>query len=80
MVHDKLDTRSLQLDPEPSKHLSSFLDAYHEDQDNDKNPDSEDDFDQSTLSEIVILFKSEDGPSKSSLLPSPRDIIEDYKE
>ena len=42
--------------------------------------ESDDDFDETTLWEIASLLNSEDVPSKSSLLPRPRDIIEDYDE
>lgn len=44
--------------------------------------ESDDDFDETTLWEIASLLKSENVPSKNSLLPPPREreMIEDYDE
>lgn len=63
------------VEPEIEEYSSSFFDEYdgpEEDQ------ESDDDFDETTLWEIASLLKSKDVPSKNSLLPPARAIIEDY--
>ena len=83
ILNAKLDARSHQLEPE-SEYSSSFFDDYDEemdeDEDEDEDLDSDDDFDETTLWEIASLLKSEDVPSKRSLLPPSREISEEYDE
>jgi hypothetical protein len=79
VLNANLDARSRQLEPEPTEYSSSFFDDYDEQDDEDIN--SDDDFDETTLWEIASLLRSNDVPSKGSLLPlarKPSDIIEDY--
>ena len=78
MLNAKLEARSRQLEPEPTEYSSSFFDDYDEDNDDNEDAESDDDFDETTLWEIASLLKSKDVPSKNSLLPPPREIIEDY--
>lgn len=81
ILNAKLDARSRQLEPEhESEYSSSFFDDYDEDVDEDEDPESDDDFDETTLWEIASLLKSEDVPSKNSLLLGNRSVIEDYDE
>ncbi|PVH77102.1 hypothetical protein DL98DRAFT_657009 [Cadophora sp. DSE1049] len=73
----KLDARSKQLEPDVPEYSSSFFDDYEE-EDEDLDIESDDDFDETTLWEIANLLNSRDVPSKDSLLPQPRTIIDDY--
>ncbi|KAH7330402.1 hypothetical protein BKA65DRAFT_480553 [Rhexocercosporidium sp. MPI-PUGE-AT-0058] len=73
----KLDARSKQLEPDQPEYLSSFFDDYEE-EDEDLDIESDDDFDETTLWEIANLLNSRDVPSKESLLPAARTIIDDY--
>lgn len=75
-INAKLEARSRELEPETTEYSSSFFDDYDEPDEDDL--DSDDDFDETTLWEIASLLKSEDVPSKNSLLPPPREVIEDY--
>jgi hypothetical protein len=72
------------LEPEPTEYSSSFFDDYEEEEDDDDviDPDSDDDFDETTLWEIASLLNSKDVPSKQSLLPRPRgaEIVQNYDE
>ncbi|KAH6678337.1 hypothetical protein B0J14DRAFT_320036 [Halenospora varia] len=85
-LNANLEARSRQLEPESTDYSSSFFDDYDEEMDDDEmmDPESDDDFDETTLWEIASLLKSSDVPSKNSLLPQPsraeqsRDIIENY--
>jgi hypothetical protein len=78
-INAKLDARSRQLEPETSEYSSSFFDDYDEEDVID--PESDDEFDETTLWEIANLLKSKDVPSKNSLLPPARgEIIGDYDE
>lgn len=80
-----LDSRSRQLEPELSEYSSSsfFEDDDEEDEllDYEMEPESDDDFDETTLWENASMLKTTDLPSKDSLLPpmpSSRNIIDDY--
>jgi hypothetical protein len=78
-INAKLDARSRQLEPEASEYSSSFFDDYDEEDVID--PESDDEFDETTLWEIANILKSKDVPSKNSLLPPARgEIIGDYDE
>jgi hypothetical protein len=78
-INAKLDARSRHLEPETSEYSSSFFDDYDEEDVID--PESDDEFDETTLWEIANLLKSKDVPSKNSLLPPARgEIIGDYDE
>jgi hypothetical protein len=70
-----LGVRSREMDPEPTEYSSSFFDDYD---DEETNESSDDDFDETTLWEIASLLKSNDVPSKNSLLPPTTGVIEDY--
>ncbi|KAK0128816.1 hypothetical protein ONS95_000766 [Cadophora gregata] len=72
-----LDARSKELEPDFPEYSSSFFDDYEE-EDEDLDIESDDDFDETTLWEIADLLNSRDVPSKDSLLPQPRSIIDDY--
>ncbi|KAI0379026.1 hypothetical protein F5Y04DRAFT_260949 [Hypomontagnella monticulosa] len=71
-----LDARSRQLEAE--EFTTSFFDDYEAEEDGDNFDDyldsdgEADDFDESTLWEIASLLKSENVPSKYSLLPPPQ--------
>lgn len=66
---------------------SFFSDDYDEEdyeeedyeEDYEQAEESEDDFDESTLWEIASMLKSTDVPSRNSLLPDGRHVIEDYE-
>lgn len=79
-----LDSSSRQLEPEVSEYSSSsFFEDYDEEDelDYEMDPDSDDDFDETTLWEIASMLKTTDLPSKNSLLPpmpSSQEIIDDY--
>lgn len=71
-VNAALDARSRQI--EADEYSSSFFDDYDEesgDNFDDDYYDSEDDFDETTLWEIAGLLKTENLPSKNSILPRP---------
>lgn len=86
VLNANLEARSRQLEPESTDYSSSFFDDYDEEMDDDEmmDPESDDDFDETTLWEIASLLKSSDVPSKNSLLPQPsragqsKGVIEDY--
>jgi hypothetical protein len=78
MLNAKLKARSRQVEPEPTEYSSSFFDDYDEYLDENEDAESDDDFDETTLWEIASLLKSKDVPSKDSLLPPAREVIEDY--
>jgi hypothetical protein len=78
-LNAKLDARSHQLEPE-SEYSSSFFDDYDEEMDDDQDFESDDDFDETMLWEIASLLKSDNVPSKNSLLPPVREIVKDYNE
>jgi hypothetical protein len=79
-------SRRGQVLPDITEYESSFFDDYEEDSaegeeedSGDEFHDSEDDeFDESTLWEIANMLGSKEVPSKNSLLPARREIIEDY--
>jgi hypothetical protein len=78
-----LEARSRQL--EADEYSSSFFDDYDEedgDNFNDFDDSDGDDFDENTLWEIASLLKTEQVPSKNSLLPPPlsSSVIEEYVE
>ncbi len=80
-INANLDARSRQLGPEISEYSSSFFDDYDEEDEfeiDHYEEESDEDFDESTLFEIAELLNSKDVPSKKSLLPTAREIIEDY--
>ncbi|KAG0649849.1 hypothetical protein D0Z07_3635 [Hyphodiscus hymeniophilus] len=79
ILNAKLEARSHQLEPE-AEYSSSFFDDYDEDIDEDEEIESDDDFDETTLWEIASLLRTENVPSKNSLLPPARDINEFYDE
>ncbi|KAL5313670.1 hypothetical protein ACEPPN_018091 [Leptodophora sp. 'Broadleaf-Isolate-01'] len=72
-----LDARSKQLEPDQPEYSSSFFDDYEE-EDEELDIESDDDFDETTLWEIANLLNSRDVPSKESLLPAARAVIDDY--
>ncbi|KAI0129573.1 hypothetical protein BJ170DRAFT_279459 [Xylariales sp. AK1849] len=77
-INAALEARSRQL--EADEYSSSFFDDYDE-EDGDNFDDSDgDDFDETTLWEIASLLKSEQVPSKNSLLPLPlgSSVIDEY--
>ncbi|KAI2633217.1 hypothetical protein GGS26DRAFT_73064 [Hypomontagnella submonticulosa] len=76
IMNASLDVRSRQLEAE--EFTTSFFDDYEAEEDGDNFDDyldsdgEADDFDESTLWEIASLLKSENVPSKYSLLPPPQ--------
>ena len=75
-VNASLDGRSRQLEAKETEddYSKSFFEEYEdEDMDLDEmDPESDDDFDESTLWEIANLLKTNEVPSKHSLLPAER--------
>ncbi|CAJ2505463.1 Uu.00g128570.m01.CDS01 [Anthostomella pinea] len=78
MLNAALAARARQV--EASEYASSFFDEYEEEEEGDNFDDNYDgfdseedgdDFDETTLWEIASLLKSEQVPSKNSLLPPP---------
>ncbi|RDL42049.1 uncharacterized protein BP5553_02028 [Venustampulla echinocandica] len=86
ILNASLQARSRQLEPESNGYSSSFFDDYDEEHDDDDyiDPESDDDFDETTLWEIASLLESTSTPSENSLVPQPpklipiSEIIEDY--
>ncbi|KAF8867001.1 hypothetical protein BDZ45DRAFT_667000 [Acephala macrosclerotiorum] len=81
-LNAKLDARARQLEnSEQAEYSSSFFDDYDEDQD-EMDPESDDDFDETTLWEIASLLQSKDVPSKQSILGPGRSesILQDFEE
>ncbi|KAI1208613.1 uncharacterized protein F4807DRAFT_143509 [Annulohypoxylon truncatum] len=72
-INAVLEARSKQLEAE--EFTTSFFDDYEAEEEGDNfefsDSDNGDDFDESTLWEIANLLKSENVPSKNSLLPLP---------
>jgi hypothetical protein len=77
VINSNLEARSRELEPE-SEYSSSFFDDY--DDEDFEDSESDDDFDETTLWDIASMLKSSEIPSKNSLLPPVRDIIDDYDE
>ncbi|EAQ84986.1 hypothetical protein CHGG_09000 [Chaetomium globosum CBS 148.51] len=69
--------------PESAEYSSSFFDDYDEEDeimgmDSDEG-DSDDGFDETTLWEIASLLKTDEVPSRNSLLPPPSEsVVDDY--
>lgn len=83
VVRAALESRSRQLEPDLSDYTSgSFFDDYDEEDelDSEVDPESDDDFDETTLWEIASMLKTTDLPSKNSLLPpmSSQQIVDDH--
>jgi len=74
--------RARQL--ESAEYSSSFFDDYDDDEENSdeaEGEESDDGFDETTLWEIASLLKTDNVPSKNSLLPppaKPRPAVEEY--
>ncbi|KAH6616965.1 hypothetical protein F5144DRAFT_596088 [Chaetomium tenue] len=70
--------------PESAEYSSSFFDDYDEEDeimgmDSDEGEDSDDGFDETTLWEIASLLKTDEVPSRNSLLPPPHEsVVDDY--
>ncbi|KAK3292601.1 uncharacterized protein B0H64DRAFT_232308 [Chaetomium fimeti] len=68
--------------PESDEYSSSFFDDYDDEDDimgMDSDEDGDDGFDETTLWEIASLLKTDEVPSRNSLLPPPSEpVVDDY--
>ncbi|RDW71780.1 hypothetical protein BP5796_07814 [Coleophoma crateriformis] len=81
-INSRLEARSRELEPELDEYSASFFDDFEDEDDSDLEEEveaeSDDDFDETTLWHIASLLKTENVPSKNSLLPPPLESIEQY--
>ncbi|RDW66442.1 hypothetical protein BP6252_10077 [Coleophoma cylindrospora] len=81
-INSRLEARSRELEPEIDEYSASFFDDFEDEDDSDLEEEveaeSDDDFDETTLWHIASLLKTENVPSKNSLLPPPLESIEQY--
>lgn len=78
-----ISTAGRSRQPDSGEYSSSFFDDYDEEDDimgmDSDEGDSDDGFDETTLWEIASLLKTDEVPSRNSLLPPPSDsIVDDY--